>query len=331
VNPGRYSTGGTLGRALLVLAPLVIAALATGNPAWLRAGLVTISSFIAMERSGLTPLGVLLHGLIVIACFLSLLLALAAPPLFVLLCAALAAGSILVTARGAKLRSLGNFTFIPALYLACETSENLSVPVAIMRGLHFLPYAAVSLLPVLALSLALQHRRHEDGARLALLRHIDLGARKPCAASVIAVTLAVATAAALVEWRHMGNGQWVIWSAASLVTGDYVSAGAKLRKRGLGALFGVPGGVLIGQLLPRNPFTFDLTVLASTLTLVAFRSYIAGFTTRCMFIAIAFIVAGDSIAIAAERVVNVIAGGLIGYAFVFAVHAAETLRKTPRR
>jgi hypothetical protein len=30
---------------------------------------------------------------------------------------------ILVTAKGDKLRSLGNFTFIPALYLACEAAE----------------------------------------------------------------------------------------------------------------------------------------------------------------------------------------------------------------
>src|SRR6476646_10767260 len=52
--------------------------------------------------------------------FLVLLTTISTPPAFVGATAAMAAASILVTAKDHKVRSLGNFTFIPALYLACE-------------------------------------------------------------------------------------------------------------------------------------------------------------------------------------------------------------------
>jgi hypothetical protein len=324
-------TPGPLGRGILVLAPVVLAAVWTGQATWLQAGMVTISTFIGMERGGAAPLGVLLHGIAILGGFLLLLWALAWPPVFVLLCAGLAAGSILVTARGAKLRSLGNFTFIPAVYLACEISENLSPGPAIARGLQFLPFAACAVLPTLLLAADLHLRGREASEGWlrhfrSILRHVDLGRAPPWAESVVAVTLAVAVAAALVEWRHLGNGQWVIWSAASVVTGDYASAGIKLRNRGIGALIGVPAGILIGQVLPRDIFAYDLAVLASVLTLVAFNSYIAGFAARSFFIAIAFMLAGYAADVAAERVVNVLIGGVIGYGFVLGVHAMRERR-----
>jgi hypothetical protein len=58
-----------LASAMVVLAPIICAAVTTGQTAWLRAGLVTISTFIAMQRSGLAPLGVLLHGMAFVAGF----------------------------------------------------------------------------------------------------------------------------------------------------------------------------------------------------------------------------------------------------------------------
>jgi hypothetical protein len=197
---------------------------------------VTISTFIAMQRSGLAPLGVLLHGMAFVAGFMALLYALIVPQLFVLGCACLAAGSILVTAKGAKLRSLGNFTFIPALYLACETSEGLAPESAIRAGFHFLGFAALGVLSTSVFS-AVAHMRNRDRGYgyirywWSVSRHIDLGDSKHWRESSVAVALAVTTAAAIVEWRHLGNCQWVIWSAASVVTGTYAGARAKLVSR----------------------------------------------------------------------------------------------------
>jgi hypothetical protein len=330
------TTPGPLGRAIVVLTPVLIMTLLTSNATWLEAGIVTASTFIGMERSGLAPLGMVLHGLAILAGFLLLVWALACPPLFVLGCAGMAAGSIMVTARGAKLRSLGNFTFIPAVYLACELSENLAPARALAQGLHFLPFAALAVLPTLLLSVVTHARRRDKAEGFLhhfreILRPIDLGRAKPWAESAVAVTLAVAVAAALVEWRHLGNGQWVIWSAASVVTGDYATAGEKLRNRGIGAVMGVPAGVLLGQVLPHGVFAYELIVLASILTLVAFKSYIAGFAARSCCIAIAFIMAGETAATAAERVVNVLIGGVLGYGFVLGVHALHEVRTAARK
>jgi len=55
-------TGWILVQAVLVLAPLVLLATLSGNPIWLRAAILTISTYIGFERSGLAPLGVVLHG-----------------------------------------------------------------------------------------------------------------------------------------------------------------------------------------------------------------------------------------------------------------------------
>jgi hypothetical protein len=309
---------GILLRAVLVLLPLLLLAAASGDAIWLRAAIVTLSTFIAFERSGLAPIGVLLHGFAILVCFSMLLLALQSPVIFVCGCAILAGSAIAMTARGAKLRSLGNFTFIPAVYLACEIGESLPPRDLLARCLHFLPFAAAAVVPSLILSVFAS----QSGAGFfRVMRKTDLGKKLPWKEPVLAVTFAVALAAGLVEWRHLGNGQWVIWSAASVVTGNAGTAGAKLGNRAIGALIGVPAGIGIGQFLPHGAFAFELAVLASFLTIVAFKRYIIGFGARCMLIASAFMIAGETASVAAERVSNVILGGVIGVVCVFGFHA----------
>ncbi len=310
-------------RAILVLSPLVLLAACSDDPIWLRAAIVTISTFIGLERSGLAPLGVLLHGIAIIAGFAALLLALQFPAIFVCGCALLAGGAIALTARGAKLRSLGNFTFIPSVYLACEIGENTPARDLPASCLHFLPFAAAAVFPTLLLSWRATGgiQRHFQ-----VMRQTDCGTPQPWKEAVLAVTLAVALAATLVEWQHLGNGQWVIWSAASVVTGNAGTARGKLGNRAIGALIGVPVGIGLGQLMPHGGFAFDLAVLASFLTIVAFNRYIIGFCMRCVLIAAAFMIAGQSASVAAERVSNVILGGVIGLGFVLAIHAFAVRR-----
>ena len=323
---GNEINGRILLRAVLVMSPLVLLAASTGNPIWLRAAIVAISTFIGFERSGLAPLGVLLHGVAILAGFSALLLALQIPAIFVCGCALLAGGAIALTARGAKLRSLGNFTFIPAVYLACEIGENTLARDLLTSCLHFLPFAAAAIVPTLILSLS-----GPGGIRgnFRILQASDFGKPQPWREAVLAVTFAVALAATLVEWRHLGNGQWTIWSAASVVTGNAGTARAKPGNRAFGALIGVPAGICLGQLGPHGAFAFDLTVLASFLTIVAFNRYIIGFGTRCMLIAAAFMIAGESASVAAERVSNVILGGVIGLVFVVGFHAVAIRRMEP--
>jgi hypothetical protein len=311
--------GGTLLQALFVLSPLVLLALISGDPVWLRAAIITISTFIGFERSGLAPLGVLLHGFAILAGFTVLLLALQIPPIFVCGCAVLAGGAIALTAYGAKLRSLGNFTFIPAVYLACEIGENTPGRELLKHCLHFMPFAAVAVMP--AVIFAMLRQTGSVASYFTLMRQTDLGVPQRWREAVLTATVAVALAATLVEWRHLGNGQWTIWSAASVVTGNYGTARIKLGNRAAGALIGVPAGIGIGELLPHGVFAFDFVVLTSFLTIVAFRSYVLGFGMRCMLVASAIMIAGQTAAVAAERVSNVILGGLIGLLCVLVFHA----------
>jgi uncharacterized membrane protein YccC len=127
-----------------------------------------------------------------------------------------------------------------------------------------------------------------------------------------ATAIAVLAAAALVEVLGLGQGQWVIWSAASVVVGDLSASTGKLKQRAMGAFVGVPLGLLIGYLLPQNRIGYSLAVLGATLTLLSFSRYVIGFGTRCFFIALAAAFAGGASGIAEERVANVIIGGVFG-------------------
>src|ERR1700675_3983912 len=102
-----------------------------------------------MDRSHLAPLGVIAHGIAIGAGFLVLMASLAYPPLFVVGTALLGMGSILVTARGCELRPHGSYTFILALYLACECVEGIGQSTLIQQGLEMLPFILTPFLPVL--------------------------------------------------------------------------------------------------------------------------------------------------------------------------------------
>jgi hypothetical protein len=318
---------GELTRCVLVLLPTVLVALVTGDEAWWGAGIATISSFVAMERSGLAPLGVVLHGVAMTVGFLVLLAALPVTPLFVLGATALAVGAVWLTAAGAKLRFLGLFTFIPAVYIACETAEAAPAGAAFQAGLAFVPILAVALVPVLLLSAVTHHQTRNAGTRYArhisrVMRWAEWGSRDRTAESMVAVALAVAAAAWLVKAQHLPHGQWVIWSAASIVTGNAATGRRKARDRMAGAIVGVPVGIVLDLLVPHNAVTYGLTTTASLLTIVAFRRYVLGFGLRCAGAALALMLVGQTSAVAAERAGNVILGGLIGLLFVSLVQAA---------
>lgn len=321
----------TLGRTLAVCAPTIALYGATGDARWLLASIATVSIAIAVERVGIAPLGALAQSAAIVAGFLSLSCALSAWPAFVAGCATLAAAAVALSRCGARLRSLGNFVFIPSLYLTCEAAA------AHHSATRLVPYLGAAMLPAIALSGVQAWRNAPAAHRLHALARWR-GARelgRPAASSdaaqaIVAVALAVAAAALLVEWRHIDNGQWAIWSAASVVTGDAATARVKLRDRGLGALAGVPLGLAAGHALPHGALVYTLATLASVLTLVAFRHYATGFGARCACIACASWVAQQSTAIAAERVVNVLAGGLIGITCVLATHWFATRPLTRR-
>jgi hypothetical protein len=305
-------------RALIVLMPIILLGITTRSQIWLHVAIVTISVFVALERSNLAPLGVLTHAFLVASSYIGLICSLANPALFILMAVLVAMGSILVTAKGEKLRSAGTFTLIPALYLACETAQGVPHRDLLETGLRITPYILAASVPVLLVSI-IEYRRFPPNGRshrwddFKLVKEAGDTPAAGYIAKAIMVALGVAIAVSLVEWNGFKNGQWVIWSSVSvLITGNLSIARVKWRDRTVGTLLGVPAGIAIATLLPHNFEILAVATLATALTLVAFRSYAVGFGARCMCVSFALIVAGETTLQAGSRIENVIIGSSIG-------------------
>jgi hypothetical protein len=244
-----------LGRAMFALIPTLVLALISGRPEWLTAAIVPVAMLIALDHSQLAPLGVVAHAMTISAGFVVLTASIAHPPLFVVATVLLGMGSVLVTASGNALHSLGNFTFIPSLYLASYSAEGVERHGLIARSVELLSFLLITSLPILLLA-SVEHFRSRETGRPTLAhfakwtRLSPNSERKAYIEQMVTVALAVGCAAALVEWRHVEHGQWMMWSAASVVTGNAVSARQKFRNRLTGAIIGVSFGVTIGLLLP---------------------------------------------------------------------------------
>lgn len=320
---------------LTVLAPLILVATWTNDREWCHAMIITMSAFIAADHSGLAPLGVVMHGVAIALGLVCLLLALALPPMFVPAVVLLASASVLITAYGSEYRALGNWTFIPSLYLACEIAQGAAPDALLMRGLHFLPYAAAAIAPVLLLSLIVHYRawQPEVGAFShfrQLLRRKAANGRRWVGKALLAAALAVACAAAVVEWQRLPHGQWMIWSAVSVIAGEATANRQKLQQRAIGATVGVPLGIGVGVLLPHNGLTYSITAVLTLLTLVAFRRYTVAFGLRCACVVLALMITGQTEMDAADRVIDVLVGGLIGILSFSLIHAL-TSSATPQQ
>jgi Fusaric acid resistance protein-like len=330
--------GRALSRAMFALVPLLVLALVSGKSEWLAAAIVPVAMLIALDHSQLAPLGVFAHALAISAGFVILMASLAHPLLFVVATVLLGMGSVLVTAGGSALRSLGNFTFIPSLYLACESAEGVTRQALITRSVEVLPFLLIAALPILLLA-SVEHFRSRETGRPTLAHFAKWTRLFPNSESnayielMITVALAIACAAVLVEWRHVDHGQWMIWSAASVVTGNAVSARQKFRNRLTGAVVGVSFGVAVGLMIPHASFMRVLVVFTAMLTLICIRPYTLAFGVRCACAAIAFVLAGKPWIFGGERLLNVAVGSAIGLlcaltASAIAAHMKDTCRST---
>ncbi|MBF3233952.1 FUSC family protein, partial [Pseudomonas aeruginosa] len=135
-----------MGRALAVSLPLFVLYSASGDANWLLANIATISVAVVVERVGSAPLAALGQGVAIILGFLGLSFALAWGAAFAIACAALAAAAVALSGLDTRLRTLGNFVFIPVLYLACEVAATHRA------ALSLVPYLVVATLPSVALA-----------------------------------------------------------------------------------------------------------------------------------------------------------------------------------
>lgn len=308
---------GELLRGLIVVGPMVATYFISRDTALLNLGLVAVSLLIPALRLRLAPRVVAWHYLAILVTFAALFLAAPIKPLFVILAALAGFLAVAVTRHGEHLRNLGNWVFIPAVYLACEVREGVSTAEALRHAGMVVVSSPIALALVCGIQIYDQRRRG-DGAT-------SFG--PPLAEWLLpaaATAMAVFAAAALVEILDLAQGQWVMWSAASVVIGDLSASAGKLKQRAIGAFVGVPLGLLVGSALPQSRMGYALAVLAATLTLISFSRYVVGFALRCSFIALAASFAGSAGGIAEERVANVITGGAFG---LIAVALSEIVRK----
>ncbi|WP_419419634.1 FUSC family protein [Legionella sp. D16C41] len=307
-------------RGILVLMPLAYLFSVTKNYAWLQVSVVSMSSLIVKEKLKLTILGVLLHGLSIIILFNLLFLTQFQPLLFIIICTLSAVAIILITMRGDKLRTLGNWTFIPAIILSIELASKMRYSFW-TESQQIFPFLLLSLLPTLCLSLYDQIKilKNEHPFKALQLSYLsDFGKKQNNLEAMLAMGLGIIIASFIVEYLPMQNGQWMIWGVASVVTGDSETSPKKFKQRLIGVSLGVPLGIAFAQyIIPSTPFDLIIVTTCLFLTLVAFRRYVVAYTLRCFFVASAVILITHSKTIAFERLSHVIEGGLIGLTAVF--------------
>ncbi|UDQ90527.1 FUSC family protein [Xanthobacter autotrophicus] len=313
---------GAIARALAVIGPLVIAYLVSGEPALVNLCLLTVSLLIPALKLRLSPAAVIVQYLVIVATFALLFLAAPIPPLFVVLAGLTGFMAAAVTRFGTLMRTLGNWVFIPAVYLALDIREGALGEAALWQAGVLLGLSPVGLALVCAVQAL-------DGRRRTLDRSEIFGPPSgDWLVPAVATAAAVFAAAVLVEMFDIREGQWLIWSAASVVVGDLSASTGKLKLRALGALVGAPLGLLIGLALPVSEAGYSFCVLGAMLTLIAFSRYVVGFGARCFFIALAAAFAGTGSGIAAERVENVLIGGAFGLVAVALAEIARPPRRT---
>ncbi|KAB2856013.1 MAG: FUSC family protein, partial [Sphingopyxis terrae] len=260
--------------------------------------------------------------------------------------AAVAFASVYVSRGGSHLRSLGDFTFIPALYIASQLHAidggAAGSRHTVLTVVAHIPLSIVSVTMVLlgwkiwrelasgvdrsfASALAAIRRAQASVVRMGHLVDGDAPASLPTYDPLLTASmhgLAVLAAAAWISTTQLAHGEWAIISAAAVVTGELHSVGARIRDRLIGVTLGALLGLAAQTHVPQDQTTYAVAVLGLGLSSVAFTRYAVAFASRCFFVVISAAALGQGPASGLERVETVIAGGAIGLVVSLAVPAA---------
>lgn len=314
-----------IGLATLSLIPIFVTAWLCKNVLFLKVGLITMSLFIAASRLKYNFATITLHYCLILLGFSLLYFSLHyMAPLFVLLCALMALWCIWLTRFGEKLRTFGNFTFIPSVYLACEMYYVLPQQDWLVIYWQFMAITPLAWL-TMAVLYYFSHKVLDPNCygqcKFNLLAFPDKGTPlKDWLASGIAIFLSVLFSASLAIVLHIDSPEWLIWSTASVITTELVLSRVKFAHRFLGAIIGISMGLCLSRFLPQTELIYSLAVLGVMLTLTSFKNYLISFTSRCFFITLAAYAISTSEHIALVRVQNVFLGGIIGLVFLYFTH-----------
>ncbi|KTS73511.1 FUSC family protein [Pantoea stewartii] len=299
--------------AIINLLPTIMLYSVFSDENWQQAMLVSISTFIVQDRLKSSPVMVIIHSVMISVCFLAFINVVNHAFLFSVICSSTAAFTLRLAGWGNNLRVAGSFTFIPALYLAFEFNKNLPDNFSYTCTLPLLLYIWVATLPTLVLSFFHQWRVFMRSRSL-VYRHKnpELGEKLEYKSPLIACAIAVFLCSMIVESEHILQGQWLIWSAVSVITGEIKNSHRKYQSRAIGVAAGGLAGMLIGTALPHNAFLIETGAIVTVLSLVSFKNYTLEYFIRCTSVAFVVTLLDEQTSLIFTRAFNVLVGGLTG-------------------
>jgi Fusaric acid resistance protein-like len=309
--------------ALIVASPFLIAYMATSDRNFISVCFIALCLYVPAARTRVGPVTTIVSFLLTIAALIVFVAASASTLLFAV---SVAVAALLVVAFeliDPVLRTVGNFIFVPAIFLTCHLvqgddaslTQNLVAilklsPLALAVGLLYSTYKMTGSDPSAP-------PLRESTGRSTKRRHYSAENLAPLIAAPVAV---FGTTFANFD-IGVPSAQWVIWSSLVVIMGDPAAAYEKARSRTIGVLVGVPAGIAMAALLPVGETIEALLAVGVLLTLTIFKSYVIEYGTRSAFVAAAVITAGNSGILVDARVVDVFAGCLFGVLVLRTVYA----------
>lgn len=317
-----------LGLTVLALLPALLCFVLGNDAAYLKQAFVAVYLVIVLNRIGPSATQVLLQAALIAVSILAFILAAAHTLLFVVLCAVYAATAVGIGQWGENWKTLATYTFLPAFYLGCELA---SAPRAELIQL-LLQYPIACLPPWLIALICCwrsPQRRRSWKLRFAIRAPDGASCRKDRNAAWIRL-FAVLIAASWVRLGHIEPEKWVIWSSASVSTGERETSLKKHRDRLLGVLLGVPIGLLLSRILPYGPVLYSLCILLIGVSIDTVRNYRLAFGLRGTLCVLAASNVQQGFGLGLMRVEDVILGGMIGLVTSLLWHAMQVRRERGR-
>ncbi|GGY21455.1 FUSC family protein [Paludibacterium paludis] len=302
---------------VLGMLPAVLLFLATGEAVWLKEAFIAVYLMIVVNRLGPSVARVLGQATLIAVSIELFILAEPHATVFVLLCAGYASVSSGIGMRSANAATFTTYLFLPAFYLGCELASRAAPHAAFWHG-----YLAAVIPPALiAWRLAKRHGAAQTWRSCFARQTPDTRAYRQYRDAAIIRFIAVLVAASWVKISHIEPEKWVIWSSASVSTGELATSLRKHRDRLIGVLAGVPVGIVLAHVLPAGPVLYSVCLLLIGVSIDTIKHYPLAFGLRGTLCVLASSSLQEGVGIGMMRVEDVILGGLIGLAVSLIWHS----------
>lgn len=304
---------------VLALLPSLAFFIIEGHAYYLEEAFITVYLMIVVNRISLSPTLLLLHSSLIALSIQAFVSAEKISIVFIILCASYASIAVGLGRLGENWKTLATFTFIPSFYMGCALSSETPADY-----LPFVQHYPLAIIPPLCLVIVWRLYRqliaysHPQANSLIPWWHafkIERPAESAClrdrdAAFIRAISVFIA--ASWVKLANIEPEKWVIWSSASVVTGERESSLKKHKDRFWGVIIGVLIGFSLAPVLDYGPVLYSLCILLIGISIDTVKNYpIANIMRGCLCVlAAASVQKGFGLGL--MRVEDVIIGGLIG-------------------